>query len=55
MIDRELAAALALCALGLAVAGVAAARPAPAGVTTAHAGEPLVTVPAARMGRPGPL
>ncbi|SFV16765.1 hypothetical protein SAMN02799631_06514 [Methylobacterium sp. 174MFSha1.1] len=50
MFDRELVAALGLCALGLAVAGVAAARPAPSVVTVTRAGEPLVTVLAARSG-----
>lgn len=42
--DRTLAVALVLCALGLVVAGVAATRPAPSAVTVLAAKE-----------RPGPL
>ncbi|MBE7197323.1 MAG: hypothetical protein INR70_05920 [Parafilimonas terrae] len=53
MFDREFIAALAMCAIGLAVAGVAAARPAPAVVTLSQAGAPLVTVFATETQRPG--
>lgn len=45
MIDREFIAALALCALGLTVAGVAAARPTPT----------AVTISATKTERPSPL
>lgn len=53
MFDREFVAALALCALGLTVAGVAADRPAPAVVTVSQAGQPIVTVFATETQRPG--
>lgn len=52
MFDRELVAALTLCALGLTVAGVAAARPPPVVITIAHVGEPLVTVLAVHIEMP---
>ncbi len=53
MFDREFFAALGLCALGLAVACVAAARPTPAVVTVSQAGSLMVTVFATKTQRPG--
>lgn len=53
MFDREFFAALGLCALGLTVAGVAAARPTPSIVTVSQAGAPMVTVFATETQRPG--
>ncbi|MFY9293409.1 MAG: hypothetical protein WAP03_22315 [Methylorubrum rhodinum] len=53
MPDRELVASLALCAIGLAVADVAAACPAPSVVTVSQAGAPIVTVFATETQRPG--